>query len=83
MLTKVIYLNKNTEKNVILWNIIIIENNFSLFQYILKSNYSWYAKAQFSAATIPVFRVTWSFRNHSDMQIWCYLIYLWKLIQKM
>ncbi len=38
MLTKVIYLNKNTEKTVILWNIIIIENNFSLFQYILKSN---------------------------------------------
>ncbi len=33
MLTKVIYLNKNTEKTVILWNIIIIENNLSISVY--------------------------------------------------
>ncbi len=26
---------------------------------------------EFSAAIIPVFRLTWSFRNHSNMLIWC------------
>ncbi len=26
---------------------------------------------EFSAAITPVFSVTWLFRNHSDMLIWC------------
>jgi len=29
-------------------------------------------KAEVSASlATPVFSVTWSFRNHTDMQIWC------------
>jgi len=28
-------------------------------------------KAQFSTFIITVFSVTWSFRNHSNMMIWC------------
>ncbi len=30
-------------------------------------------KAEFSAVITPVFSVTWSFRNHSNMLIWCSL----------
>jgi len=28
-------------------------------------------KVEFSAAIIPVFCITWSFRNHSNTRIWC------------
>ncbi len=34
-------------------------------------------KAEFTANITPVFSVTWSFRNHFNMLIWCF-IFLWK-----
>ncbi len=39
---------------------------FNIFYNVI---YSFDGKAEFSAAITPVFRVTWSFRNHSDMLI--------------
>ncbi len=52
-----IYLIENTVKTVIMWNIITIWNNCFLFEYII---YLCDGKAEFSAATTPVFSVTWT-----------------------
>ncbi len=49
--------------------IYLIKNtdNCFLFVYVFKC----VGKAKFSAAITPVFSVTWSFRNHSNMLICC------------
>ncbi len=63
-----IYLITNT---VILWNITSIWNKCFLLEYIVKCNlFMWCAAVIFSIIT-PVFSVTWSFRNHSNMLICC------------
>ncbi len=64
-----IYLVRNTVQTVILWNNIIILNNYILIYFNVI--YSCDCKAEFSAAITPVFSVTWSFRNHSDRLICC------------
>ncbi len=52
--------------------IVIYYYNLNLyFQYILKCNLFLYGKAEFSAAITPLFSVTWSFRNNSNMLILC------------
>ncbi len=65
-----IYLTKNTVITVILWNINTILNN--LVNYILKCNYSWDSKAEFSTASTAVFSVTWS----SEIILICWLCLL-------
>ncbi len=52
-------------------NIITIYNNCFLFEYNSKCNLFLWCKAEFSEAIAPVFSVTWSFRNHSNMLICC------------
>ncbi len=47
-------------RTVILWNIITMQNNYFLFEYILNV---------FFSVMQTVFSVTWSFRNHSNMLI--------------
>ncbi len=62
-----IYLIKNTVNTEILWNIITILNNSFLFEYIVKLYlFLWFQSCIFSIIT-PVFSVTWSFRNQSNM----------------
>jgi len=88
-----IYLIKNTVNASILWkNITILKKTvfyLNIFENVIYScDQSWI----FSIIT-PVFSVTWSFRNHSNMlifcwrnisdyyQCWkqsCYFIFLWK-----
>ncbi len=38
--------------------------------------YFWDVKAELSAVITPVFSVTWSFRNHSNMHIFHFYIYI-------
>ncbi len=79
------------DKNSNFENIIIILNNYVLCEYILKYNlFLWWI---FSIIT-PVYSVTWSIRNHSNMiccsrnisyQCWielCSFIFLWRPKQK-
>ncbi len=58
-------------KTIILWNIITILNICFLCEYIFKLNLFLWCKAEFLISIItPVFSVTWSFRNHSNV-LWC------------
>ncbi len=55
-------------KTVILWYILQIKTTDFRYVYTVECNvFVW---CIFSIIT-PVFSVTWSFRNHSDMLIWC------------
>ncbi len=47
-----IYLIKNTVKSVILWNIITMQNNCFLFEYILKYNLFLECKSEFLASLL-------------------------------
>ncbi len=58
-------------KTVILLNIITFKNKCFLFKYILKCNVFCDGKAELSETITQVFSVTWSFRNHHNMLIWC------------
>jgi len=62
-------------------------NNWFLYSYILKCNlFLWWQSGIYSIT--PVFSVTWSFRNHSNILIWCsrhkhsssYIYYSWDFI---
>ncbi len=44
---------------------------FSILIYFKSVIYSCDGKAEFSAVVTPIFSVTWSFRNHSNMLICC------------
>ncbi len=48
----------------------------TVFYFNIISNVIYFcdSKAEFSAVITPVFSVTWSFRNDSDMLIWCSVI---------
>ncbi len=65
-----IYLIKNTEKTVILWNFIAISNIGFLFKYTLKYNVFLWCSAEFVSAITPVFSVTWSFGSPSNILIY-------------
>jgi len=59
-----IYLTKIQYKKTVILYILL---QFEMFIPI----YSCTGKAGFSTAISPVFSVTWSFRNHFNMLIWC------------
>ncbi len=67
-----IYLIKITGENS---NVVKYYYNFKyfvlLFWYIYDVIHFCDGKAEFSAAITPVLNVTWFFRNHSNMLIWC------------
>jgi len=55
------------KNNNIVWSINRFENNCFQFEYISKCNlFLWWHTWIFSIIT-PVFGVTWSFRNHSNV----------------
>ncbi len=64
-----IYLSKNTDKTNIMQNIMIL-NRF-LLKYIYNVFFHVMQSRIFSIIT-PVFRVTWSFWNHTNMLISCW-----------
>ncbi len=77
MITKAALFDQKYSKTVIMWKYYYnLRYFFFLFKYILSVNYSCDGKAEFSAAITPVFSVTWSFRNHSDLLTWCSLTFL-------
>jgi len=65
------YLIKKYSKNGIIVKYYTTSNNFFLFYFFLNVISSHDDKAEFSAAITAVFRVTWSFRNHYNILIWC------------
>ncbi len=58
------YLIKTTLETGILYNIITIVLYFNIFENVI---YSYDDKGEFSAVVTPVFSVTWSFRNHYQL----------------
>ncbi len=60
--------------NIVKYYIITIYNSCFLFEYILKCNLFHVTQSWDFSIITPVFSVTWSFRNHSNMLICCSII---------
>jgi len=62
------WFDQNAAETVILWNIIQFKTTVfpsNLFQNVI------YSCNEFSAVITSIFSVTWSFRYHSNILIWC------------
>ncbi len=66
-----LHLLKNTVKTAILWEIITINITGFFFKYTLHFILFLLLEIWIFSIITPVFSVTWSFRNHSNMLIWC------------
>ncbi len=73
MLTEAAFIGSNIQnKIVVLWNIFTVEKKCFLFYYSIKCNlFVWWQSWIFSSWITPVFSITWSLRNHSNVLIWC------------